>query len=491
MSSRIAFETINFDDTAQKTRVQFEAKIYNMIGGKQIYANEETGFIFQKYSGFSPKKFNPDPSKRDYIRIGLDPEQESCIKLEETLNEYDNSYELNKKSIFGKYEKLYKFLRSVKEPKKKEEDDLDDDLDDNLVDDEENLNVKKNDEINDKEPKFKTCKMKLKMDWFYYYNDQRLDKSNTYIVKKACTDLMSKNKNLDKEKRKTLLHTLVFNLNFKENDNLIQKSVRFDELEQRREIDTKVFYRKPETIPSNAEEFLKKQRTTAKEIEDFETELVKLFGDPQEPKDIRHPDDLDKFYTYNCWIRILYSPYRVWAAKTKDEDIQLQDGTVIKGKRKSGIKYIVNSIDIIQLPYENNYGSSHKVVYSKYAFGKKLNDELLINQTVDDVFTSVEKVESKIETQVETQVDDKLSKSTKKVMKVESDDEDDKNNEKESEKSEEKSDSEESDSEESEEEESDNSSESEKEIEVKSNKKVTKKTVINNSKSKKSNNKSK
>jgi hypothetical protein len=479
MSKEIVFEQINVEDPVQKNRLQFEAKIFNMVNGKQIYADEETGFIFQKYSGFAPKAFIKEVKNRDFVKISLDPEQESCVKLENTLNEYDDSFESSRKTVFGKYDRLYKFSRSVKKPKSSSEEEISEDEDEEVE--------KESKETKETQPKFNSCKMKLKMDWFYYYQGERLDKSNTNIVKKAVTDSMNKNKNVDKDKRKALLSTLTFKLNFKdENDKTVQKDVKMDELEQKREIDTKVFYRRPQTLPPNAQEFLKKSRgTSAKEIDEYETELVSMFGDPQEPKDVRHPDDLDKYYNFNCWVRFLYSPYRVWASKTKDEDVEV-DGKVIPGKRKSGIKYVINSIDIIQLPYENNFSSSHKTVYSKYAFGKRGNDELLINQSADTVFTAVEKSAQSVQSTESTSKADK----TDKVEKVEKNSKSDKKDKKEKIQMKVESESEESESEESEDssesEESESESESEPEPEPEPVKKGKGKTVVETAKSTKS-----
>ena len=480
MSKEIVFEQINVEDVVQKNRLQFEAKIFNMVNGKQTYADEETGFVFQKYSGFAPKAFIKEVKNRDFVRISLDPEQQSCTNLEKTLNEYDDSFEASRKNVFGKYDRLYKFARSVKKPKSNTEEEISDDEDEDA--EKEAKEAKDIKETKDIQPKYNSCKMKLKMDWFYYYQGERLDKSNTNTVKKACTDSMTKNKNIDKEKRKALLGTLTFKLNFKdENDKTVQKDVKMDELEQRREIDTKVFYRRPQTLPSNTQEFLKKQRgNSTKEIEEYETELVNLFGDPQEPKDVRHPDDLDKYYNFNSWIRLLYSPYRVWASKTKDEDVEV-DGKIIAGKRKSGIKYVINSIDIIQLPFENNLNSSHKIVYAKYAFGKRGNDELLINQSIDTVFTAVEKSNQDVKS---TQPTDKVDKSDK-VDKVEMNDKSNKNDKKEKiqMKVESESDEESEESEDSEESESD---ESESEPEPEPVKKGKSKTVTETAKNTKS-----
>lgn len=450
MSKEIVFETINVEDPIQKSKVQFEAKIYKMVNGKQIYADEETGFIHQKYSGFAPKKYNPDPLKRDFIRIQYDPVQKACMELKKDIDDYDDAFELNRKTIFGKYDRLYKFGRSVKQPKTNEEDELSEDDEDD---------EKPNKEIKEVTPKYETSKFKLKMDWYYYYEGERLDKINTSIVKKTVSDIIKKNKNLDKDKRKLLLSSLSFKLEFKEENKMIQKEVKMDDLEQKKEIAAMVFYRRPKEILEGAEEFLKTTRgNSEKDINDYETNLIKFFGDPHEPKDVRTPDDLDKFYNYNCYIRILYSPLSVWAAKTKEPDAD---------KRKCGIKYIINSIDIIQLPYENNSNSYQKLVYSKYAFGKINNtSQILINQNVDNVFTAIEDDSNVVE-----------KNKIKMKIKIESE---------ESEDTKESEDSDDSDDSESEESSDDSESEDEKHKPIKNTKG---KTIVENTKNIKNNKK--
>jgi len=415
MSKEIVFEPINIEDPAQKSKIQFESKIFNVVNGKQVYADEETGFIYQEFSGFAPKKYNPDPTKRDFVKIQLDPDQQSCMNLRDDLNNYDDAFEANRKTVFGKFDRLYKFGRSVKQPKKNDEDEIEEDED---QDESKQKQVEK--------PRLESCKMKLKMDWFYYYNDQRLDKANTGIVKKSVGDLLNKNKNLDKDKRKALLKTLEFKLNFVEDGKSIQKEVNMGDLEQRKEIDAKIFHRRPDKLNPDAK----------KPFECNEDELIKFYGDPAEPKDVKSPDDLDKYYGFKCYIRLLYTPYRLWAAKTKEPDAD---------KRKCGIKYVINSIDIIQLPYENNNNNNLKTVYSKYSFGKKSNDEkFLINQSVDTVFTSV------VEEKQQIIVSDEKTKPKKKQMKVESDSEESEESEDESVKAKDESESE-SESEEDEE----------------------------------------
>jgi hypothetical protein len=149
-------------------------------------------------------------------------------------------------------------------------------------------------------------------------------------------------------------------------------------------------------------------------------------------------------------------------------------------KRTCGIKYIIYQIDIIQIPYGQNYNSSQKTIYSKYSFGKK---SMLINQSVDSVFTSVDKLTNEkhiqpIQESVKETIKEKLNK---KEMRVESEDEKSDSDNKSGTKSEtgSGSESEESGSE-SEESESDSESEEEVKVKVKPGKKVDKnaKTVV-------------
>lgn len=405
MAKVIEFEPINLEDPIQKARVQFESKIFNVSDGNKTYPVEETGFIYQEFSGFAPKKFIEDPSKRDFVKITLDPEQKACMELKENLSVYDEAYTSNEKKIFGKWAKLYKYIPAVRPPKG----------DDVIVsDDEDDLEQDKKVVSSDVKPKFETCKMKLKMDWFYYYEDKRLDRTNTNSIKKAVTELMNNTKsaNMDKEKKKAAISALVVKLTFTEEGKKVSKEVSMKDIEQRKEIDTKVFYRRPEKLEPDAK----------KPSECTEEELVKYYGEPLEPKDVKTPDDLDQFYRFRSYVRILFTPFRLWASKDKIAGAD---------KRTCGIKFIINSIDIIQLPYENTNTSTQKMIYSKYAFGKKNSDgeQLLINQTVDNVFTSVEKaVEKHNEKEVKKDVtpdttQDKKTKTDKKQMKVESESE--------------------------------------------------------------------
>ena len=167
-----------------------------------------------------------------------------------------------------------------------------------------------------------------------------------------------------------------------------------------------------------------------------------------DPKDVRTPDDLDKFYNYKCYIRFIYKPYILWASKDKMQGAE---------KRTCGIKYIINQIDIIQLPYDNTTNSLQKSIFTKYAFGNK---QLLTNKISETSnVTETNNVVVKESTESE-------KKDSKKEIKVDSDESDS-----ESDESEELEESEES-------EESESESESEEPPKVEAPKKTTKNTKI-------------
>jgi hypothetical protein len=453
MSAQIVFETINPEE--QKSKVQFESKIMYNDNGKEVFAEEETEWIYQEFSGFAPKKFIEDPAKRDWVKFQLNPEQKACMNLKEKVLKNDEAFESNRKMIFGKFDRLYKFLPSVKPPKGKDEEELSE----AEAEEEDEDKPEKNTNIETKQ-KFDSVKMKLKMDWFYYYDNKRLDRINTSIIKKAVYELMKNTKtaNLDKDKKKAAINALLIKLTFKDEDGKKETiDVLMKDIEQRKEIDTKVFYRKPEKIDLDAK----------KPSDCTEEELVQIYGDPLESQDVRTPDDLDQYYRNGCYVRLLYRTSNLWASKDKMAGAD---------KRTCGIKYIIYQIDIIQIPYGQNYNSSQKTIYSKYSFGKK---SMLINQSVDSVFTSVDKLTNEkhiqpIQESVKETIKEKLNK---KEMRVESEDEkSDSDNKSETGSG---SESEESGSE-SEESESDSESEEEVKVKVKPGKKVDKnaKTVV-------------
>ncbi|AUL78306.3 hypothetical protein QJ856_gp0511 [Tupanvirus deep ocean] len=75
--------------------------------------------------------YYPDDSKREFIKIPLDPDQPQCVELRKHIqaaDEWAGSEEMKKK-LFGKRAKEYQYQPSIKTPKKPVSDDDDDDDD--------------------------------------------------------------------------------------------------------------------------------------------------------------------------------------------------------------------------------------------------------------------------------------------------------------------------------------------------------------------------
>jgi hypothetical protein len=252
----ITFEPI---DVNQSGKTIYESKITVKENGKDMTPLEETNFIHQKYSGFAPSKFISESAKRDFVKIELDHTQKSCIDLKAILRNYDERYESSSVKATLDSAKITNYNSSVKIP-----------------------------ESGDEEKEF--CKMKLRMNWFYYYNGERLTKANTDVIQSAVKNYFKTNPKMvsvHKDKKKELLSKLNFDLQFKnENGEDETVNINMKDIEQRKEIDTNIFYRKCETLPTNYK----------KPSECSEEELVAFYGDPQEPMDIRTPEQFDEIY---------------------------------------------------------------------------------------------------------------------------------------------------------------------------------------------------
>lgn len=392
--SRIIIDTVNFSDT---TKIQFDSQIYEEKDGMKIYPLlEETGFIFQDFSGFAPKKFIKEEEKRNYVRVQLMPDQEACNELKSQLKKYDDVFETTKDTILGKWANYYKFSKSVKLPKKG-----------NIFDE------PKPDEQASK-PKYESCRLGLNKAWHYYYEGERLDRANEFTIQKAIRELnvqLKQNKTVEPEKRALAINALPITLTFKENDKRITKNVRMQDIKQVNEFDINVFYRKPTRTVPNAK----------KPNECTEEELIQYYGEPGEPKAVRSPDDLDQYYGHRCYVRFLYSPQKFWAAKNSisDDDI-----------RQCGIKYVVKSIDIIQIPYESNSNSQQKNAYrTGYGFGKIHNNfehnDLLINQSVEATFSPDELIEPETHEALEQSADAEGEESGEEESEDEDEDDED------------------------------------------------------------------
>jgi hypothetical protein len=162
------------------------------------------------------------------------------------------------------------------------------------------------------------------------------------------------------------------------------------------------------SFDDNVKKILEKSELT----EEDEQILEKLGGEPTEV-DVRTGEDLDPHYRGNCYVRFIIKPYRVWAARNKDES----------GKRKMGIQFQALQMEIIQLPY--NGDNSVKNVYTKYSFGKNKNsstevDKLLIKP---DPIMDTNTIVSKKEEPKKVELVKEEKKQTKTVVVEESEEE--------------------------------------------------------------------
>lgn len=389
--TEIEIDPIEFDNENQKKNVQYTTKVHLVKDGKKVYPDEVTGFMFHEYSGFAPAKFFA-PEKRDFIKAPINEEEKTSVDFMNTIEKYDKALNDQKESVFGKFAKLYTIIPSVKEPK--EEDELE----------------METDAGKPKKPKTKSVKFRLNTGWKYYYDNVALDRDNTNIIRKAVTDFLAKGGD------KKDIGNIIVELVFKDGDKQSKKKLKMNEIESRKEITTKVYYRKVENLAADAKKVY--------ECTDND-ELEKYYGEPQ-LVDVKTGDDLDKYYRFNCYIRFLYGPSKVWAAKTKDEN----------GKRKTSLQFVCHQMDIIHIKTNSNTQSTARSIYSGYGFGSRTQNEIKVkavdsNDEPDTKSTKIEKIDKT------DKVDNK--KVTKQSVKVDSDSESEKS---ESEKSESESESE-------------------------------------------------
>jgi len=391
--SEIVFNPFNFDDQSKKSQIQYTTSCHKLVNGTTTMADEETGFMYHKFSGFASAKFITDPEKRDFIKVQIDPAQPACVELENKVNTYDDKLHESRATVFGKFNKLYTQVRTIKEPR--EQDDLDAEIG--------------GDADKQKEPKLKSLRLKLEMVWRYYYNGERLDYKNSMAVQKGVKEALSNSKD------KSIINTLSFTLKFVDDaGKLTNRVVSMSELEQRKEIGTKVFFRRPENVQANA-----------KSVADCtEEELVQYYGEAEQ-QDVRSPDDFDKYYRHGSYVRFMYSPQKVWAMKNKDDN----------GNRKFSIQWVCKQIDIINIKTQQNTQTFTKSKYGEYAFGKgsqaaqtsqtaqAAQSKGSVNKMLIKDDNSSEKSGSKAESKAESKAVGTTSKTTKNVKKVESEDE--------------------------------------------------------------------
>jgi hypothetical protein len=379
----ISIVPFDFEDEKQKGKPQLSTIVKYIVNGKETTPLIETPFIYHQYSKFASTKYY-SPEQRNFLKLEYYKDQPNCNIVKETIGTFDTYVENNIKEFIHKYFNLYTPTKCVKAPSA--------DDDDELMQEE------------SKGPKEAYTKIKFNTTYSYYYKDSglRLERDNAGIVSKAIREALKKNKD------KKNLEGLVFTLNIKDNEKTVKKVFSYTDIEERKELCTKIYVRKLSTFDDNVKKILEKAELT----EEDEQTLEKLGGEPTEI-DVRTGEDLDPHYRGNCYVRFIIKPYRVWAARNKDEN----------GKRKMGIQFQALQMEIIQLPYNND--NSVKNVYTKYSFGKNKNsstevDKLLIKL---DPLMDTNNIVSKKEEPKKVEVVKEEKKQTKTVVVEESESE--------------------------------------------------------------------
>jgi hypothetical protein len=364
MSKQISVDPIDFEDEKQKGKTQLLTTVKHLLNGKEVIPIEQTPFVFHKYSKFASSKFFT-PDQRNFIKMEYYKDQKNCDVIKKSIAEYDTYVKNNRSLILGKYDKLYTYIESVKVPVADEEDELA--------------------QTEAKEPKEDYTKVKMNTTWSYYYkeNGLRLEKDNSIIVSKAIREALKKNKD------KKNLESLVFTLNTKtEEGKIVKKTYEYNDIEERKELSTKVYIRKLVQFNDEIKSLL--EMTELSEAD--EAKLEELCGEPTEV-DVRTGEDLDKYYKGNCYVRFLIKPVKLWAARNKDET----------NKRKMGVQFQCLQMDIVQLPYTTS-DNPVRNLYTKYSFGKNKND----------VPKELDKLLIKPDTLLDKTVVDKKTEATKK-----------------------------------------------------------------------------
>ena len=396
MAEQIIINSINFEDPRYKNKTQYTTnlgyhaytlddkgtKVYKYVmerekdkngklkvrideDGNPIYKRdaknqkipvltevvEETQFVFNRWAGTTSAEHTPS-EKRDSLKLNHYPDQPVCKDIEETFNKYDSRVSESKKEVFDKYEKLFTFVKCNKIP---------DEEDDMLMD----ASAKKY-------PKYANSKLKLQKIYTYHdkHTGERFDEINERIISKALMETLE-----DKTKSRDNL-SIVLSIKNEETGKLEKKSYLFkDDIEDRCVFGTIVKFCKAENV----------SESTKKPCDCTEEEIEELYG-KLEQVDVQTPEDLDKYYTANCYVRYLFAPTKLWAAKNKDAT----------GKKNFGIIFTCYQLHIIQIPNKKMDSSSSlttKQKFETHTFGQKST----LSRTASSTGTSTDKVESKKE----------------------------------------------------------------------------------------------
>lgn len=288
---------------------------------------EETPFVFNKWAGTTSAEHTPS-EKRVSLKINHYHDQPQCEEIKNTFLKYDKLVEEKRKEILGHRDEMYSYVECVKIPDEDEDDE----------------NAKKY-------PKYPNSKLKLQMMYTYHnkHSGERFDEINERVISKAIREtLEDKNKSLDN------LSIVLYEKN-EESGKLEKKSYLYkDDIEDRCVIGTIVKFCKTDNVID----------TTKKPWECNEDEIESLYG-KLEQVDVKTPEDLDKYYTANCYVRYLFSPTKLWASKNKDAT----------GKKKNfGIIFTCYQLHIIQIPNKKtdlSTGLSTKKKFETHTFGQK------------------------------------------------------------------------------------------------------------------------
>jgi hypothetical protein len=402
MAEQIIINSINFEDPRYKNKTQYTTnlgyhaytlddkgtKVYKYVmerekdkngklkvrideDGNAIYKRdaknqkipvltevvEETQFVFNRWAGTTSAEHTPS-EKRDSLKLNHYPDQPACEDIKETFNKYDSRVSESRKDVFDKYDKLFTYVKCNKIP---------DEEDDMLMD----ASAKKY-------PKFANSKLKLQKIYTYHdkHTGERFDEINERIISKAIMETLE-----DKTKSRDNL-SIVLSIKNEETGKLEKKSYLFkDDIEDRCVFGTIVKFCKAENV----------SESTKKPCDCTEEEIEELYG-KLEQVDVQTPEDLDKYYTANCYVRYLFAPTKLWAAKNKDAT----------GKKNFGIIFTCYQLHIIQIPNKKMDSSSSlttKQKFETHTFGQKSTLSRTASSTSDK--TESKKVVQKVSVDVD------------------------------------------------------------------------------------------
>ena len=312
-------------------------------------------YKFNRWAGTTSAEHTPS-EKRDSLKLNHYPDQPACEDIKETFNKYDSRVSESRKDVFDKYDKLFTYVKCNKIP---------DEEDDMLMD----ASAKKY-------PKYANSKLKLQKIYTYHdkHTGERFDEINERIISKAIMETLE-----DKTKSRDNL-SIVLSIKNEETGKLEKKSYLFkDDIEDRCVFGTIVKFCKAENV----------SESTKKPCDCTEEEIEELYG-KLEQVDVQTPEDLDKYYTANCYVRYLFAPTKLWAAKNKDAT----------GKKNFGIIFTCYQLHIIQIPNKKMDSSSSlttKQKFETHTFGQKSTLSRTASGTGTGTGTSTDKAESKKE----------------------------------------------------------------------------------------------